>query len=385
VGMSAQQRSLLAIGSDEFHAGFLVAGRDVFYSSAQSSPIYDEEGQIVCWSFSGQRSASGVNTDAIVFVQLRGAELVMILLPRDLFVGTTGKKLGGVYHREGADALRRRIADILGVPVDYHAIIDLGIFERLVDALGGVPVNVPSDMVRNDCAARLGIDLRAGPQLLDGRSASYFVRFRDLPRGDLDRLDNMKLLAYGLLERLQQIGLRDVGRLPRLLDTLLDEVETNLPARLLTRLLPSVGEFRLEQTATLPVVEVETDGRMGLAVDPLVVETFLATTFGGTPRALRDSPERILLISNGSDVPEAGDWYRKRLLALGVPPERVLIREISVTTAPTRLLTTAAGWAAADYYASLMHVAKQQIARLEGRPDAPVAFELVLGNDHVAR
>jgi LCP family protein required for cell wall assembly len=385
VALSAQQLDLLGIDPDQFHASFLVAGRDALYVAGQSEPVYDENGAFVCWNYLGERSLAGTNTDAIAFVQLRGTELTLIMLPRDLLLDAGRVRLNHVYNLEGAEGLSRRVADVLGVPVDYHAIIDLDIFERLVDALGGVPVNVPKPMQRTDCAAELSIDLRPGPQLLNGREAAYFVRYRDLPRGDIDRLDNMKLLAYGLLERVKQLDVRGVGRLPAVLETILGDVETNVSPALFSRVLPRIAGLRLQQAVTIPVHEVVLAGNEGVEADPAEVETFLAGLFGGTAREFAGFPETSLMITNRSGRASPGEWYRSRLLRLGVPADRVTLREGVRDAGPTRILATQETWSDADYYAELVHAGKQQIDRLPTWQGVPIGLELVLGADALPR
>jgi LCP family protein required for cell wall assembly len=377
--LSAQQLDLLGIDPERFHASFLVAGRDVLYIAGQSEPVYDENGTLVCWNYLGERPRAGTNTDAIAFVQLRDNELTLVMLPRDLLLDAGGIRLNHVYNLEGAVGLRRRVAEVLGVPIDYHAIIDLDIFERLVDALGGVPVNVPQPMQRTDCAAELSIDLRPGPQVLDGREAAYFVRYRDLPRGDIDRLDNMKLLAYGLLERVKQLDVRGVGRLPAVLETILGEVETNASPALLSRVLPRIAELRLRQAVTIPVEQAVLSRTEGVVAHPAEVESFLAAVFGGTAREFAGRPETRLMITNSSGRAGHGEWYRSRLVRLGVPEDRLALREGVQDAGPTRILATQETWGDADYYAELVHAGKQQIDRLPSWQGVPIGLELVLG------
>lgn len=383
--LSAQQLGLLALDENRFHASFVLAGRDSLYIEGQSEPVYNEDGEVVCWRYSGGRSPVGVNTDAVAYVQLRGSELTLVLLPRDLLLGPDQVRLHEVYARSGADGLRRRVADVLGVPVDYHAIIDLDIFERLVDALGGVSVNVSRAMRRTDCAAEMSIDLQPGPQVLDGREASYFVRYRDLRRGDIDRLDNMKLLAYGMLERVKQVHVGGVGRLPEVLDTFLSEVESNVSPALLSRILPRVGSLRLKQAVTLPVVEVVRDDASGVTAAPDEVERFLASVFGGTARTFTGPPEVNMMITDRSGRDGAGEWYRTRLLRLGVPEGRITLRRGREDAAPTRVLATVETWGDADYYADLVHAGKQQIDRFSRSAGRQIGLELVLGSDAVSR
>lgn len=380
--LTTGQRDLLGVDADDFHASFVVAGRDIFYEQGKTRPIYGEGGAIVCWEYYGAKNVYGTNTDTILYLNVINDDITMIMLPRDIFVEDQRWKLNSVYAREGADGLRRQVSSMLGVPVDYYAIINLGIFQQLVDDLGGVEVEVPTRMYHRDCAAGYTIDLQPGLQVLDGDGAAQFVRYRDLLRGDIDRLDNVKRLAYALLGRLQDLNVRAVTRLPELADTVFENVETNASPALVRKLLPRVNRLAIAEMATLPTTEV---GTVGLEPDGEGLEDFLAATFGGRARTFVEAPDATLLITNRSGEAGLEGWYRDRLVGFGVPEERILMREGSLDSAPTRLVATSQHWRDADYYADLLHASKQQVDRLPIVRAQPVGLELVLGDDAVDR
>lgn len=78
-----------------------------------------------------------------------------------------------------------------------------------------------------DCAAGLTTDLRPRVQRLDGVQAWHFVQYRNLLRGDIDRIDNVKTLAMALVARVRELHIASVSRLPELPQTYYEEVETN--------------------------------------------------------------------------------------------------------------------------------------------------------------
>ena len=379
--LTQQQRELLGIGDDDFHASFVVAGRDVFYSAqGTSTAVYGRGGEIVAWNYTGIKTAAGTQTDTILYVSVVNDEVTMIAIPRDLFIDGGTRRINGVFFREGADGLARRVESLLGLPIDYYAIIDLDIFQDLVDALDGVEVFVPERMWYRDNAANLTIDLQPGLQVLDGEQASDFIRYRQFSRGDIQRLDNVKSLAYAMLDRVRALNVRAVTKLPELADAFFADVDTNASPSLVRQLLPRLANLTI-QSATLPTVEVTRNGAQGLEVDERQVDAFLAATFGGTPRTFAGAPEANLLITNRSGIDGLEDWYRTRLLGYGVPEERILVRSAPVDPTPTRLLATTPHWQDADWYASLLHTGKQQIDRLSPFQRSQVDLELVLGDD----
>jgi polyisoprenyl-teichoic acid--peptidoglycan teichoic acid transferase len=132
-------------------------------------------------------------------VSIVNDDVTLIAIPRDLYLDAWQAPINAMYYYQGAEGLRRTVEEVLGLPVDYYAIINLDVFQHVVDALGGVEVNVPYRMRYVDVAGGLDIDLQPGPQTLDGKRAGDFVRFRETVRGDYDRIDRVKTLAFAML------------------------------------------------------------------------------------------------------------------------------------------------------------------------------------------
>lgn len=376
--LSDWQREVLGLDEGQTAISFVLAGRDRLYLEDMSTPIYDAEGTIVGWHYRGPRGLDGVNTDTILYLSIVGDDVTLIAIPRDLYVAQRDARINVVYAREGADGLRRTVAEVLGLPVDYHVVVNLDVFKHVVDALGGVELNVPYRMRYVDVAGGLDIDLMPGPQVLDGKRAADFVRFRETVRGDYDRIDRVKTLAYAMLQRLRDLQLRAVTLIPELVDTLLADVETNASPALVRELLPRLGRLQI-RAATLPTYEVEGSSR--LFVDPLETEAFLATTFGGTARTWTDAPDVLLHVVDRSGREGLGEAYLARMTAMGVPAEHLLLTQASLDPAGSRLLAVAAHWEDADYYADLLGVGKQQIDRLPFAAGRVVGLQLVLGRD----
>jgi polyisoprenyl-teichoic acid--peptidoglycan teichoic acid transferase len=372
------QRELLGIESGDLHLSFVVAGRDRMYFQDMSTPVYGRDGTIVAWNYRGPRSADGTNTDTILYVSIVNDDVTLIAIPRDLYLDAWQTRINAMYYYQGAEGLKRTVEEVLGLPIDYYAVINLDVFKHVVDALGGVEVNVPYRMRYVDTAGGLDIDLQPGPQTLDGKRAADFVRFRETVRGDYDRIDRVKTLAFAMLHRVRQLNVRAVTVLPELVESVLADVETNAGPALLRDLLPRLGRLQI-RSATLPTYEIEGSSR--IYADPREVEAFLASTFGGAGRDWADPPETLLHVVDRSGREGLGEAYLERLVAMGVPAERLHLTRASVDPAGSRLVATAPHWQDADYYASLMGVGKQQIDRLPAVAGRSVGLQLVLGED----
>ncbi len=382
--LTDEQRRLLDIEEDEFHASFIVAGRDILYANEGAEPIYRQDGTIIGWRpINGYSSSQGANTDTILYVAIRGDDITLVALPRDLWQEDLGYRLNLVYGKRGGEGLRSRVEAILGVPVDYYAIIKLDIFQNIVDALGGVEIDVPYDMDYDDNVGGVHIHFEAGPRHMDGEDASLFIRYRQTLRGDIDRIDNVKRLAYAMLQRLKEMNVRAVTLVPSLLDTYLSDVETNASPALVRQLATRLPNLRLVTTATLPVEEGTTaSGAQVVFSDPVTVNEFMAQTFDGVARDFSEPPEVGLLVTDRSGIAGLGQVYVDAIVAQGVPAELVTLREDDqVEPGPTRLFATLDAWTDADYYAELLHAGKQQVARLSPYAGRAVNLELVLGAD----
>ncbi|OBF74309.1 LytTR family transcriptional regulator [Mycobacterium sp. 852002-51613_SCH5001154] len=141
-------------------------------------------------------------TDTILLVHLpelwSGGRVTMVSIPRDSYVPIRGHgkdKINAAFAMGGAPLLAQTLEQATGLRLDHYAEIGFGGFAGLVDALGGVTV-CPTTPLSDPLA---GIDLPAGCQKLNGRNALGYVRTRDTPRADLDRMVNQRQFVAALL------------------------------------------------------------------------------------------------------------------------------------------------------------------------------------------
>jgi LCP family protein required for cell wall assembly len=124
----------------------------------------------------------------------------MVSIPRDSYVPIPGygrDKINAAFAMGGARLLAQTVEQATGLRLDHYAEVGFSGFAVLVDALGGVTV-CPSAPISDPLA---GIDLSAGCQKLDGRDALGYVRSRDTPRADLDRMVNQRRFMSAVLHR----------------------------------------------------------------------------------------------------------------------------------------------------------------------------------------
>lgn len=143
-------------------------------------------------------------TDTILLVHMPGlgssTRATVVSIPRDSYVPIPGHgrdKINTAFAMGGAPLLTQTVEQATGLRLDHYAEIGFGGFAGLVDALGGVTLCLPKPI--SDPLA--GIDLPAGCQKLDGRNALGYVRTRDTPRADLDRMVNQRQFMSALPRR----------------------------------------------------------------------------------------------------------------------------------------------------------------------------------------
>ena len=156
-------------------------------------------------------------------------QLVVLSLPRDTRTYVRGRltKLNEA-NRDGGPALAAEsVSDLLGgVAIDRYVRINVQGVEKLIDALGGVTVNVPQDMKYQDESQHLYINLKAGEQALNGNQALQFLRFRYDSQGDIGRIQRQQMFMRALAE--QTLNPATIARLPKILSVIQANVDTNL-------------------------------------------------------------------------------------------------------------------------------------------------------------
>ncbi|MGW1543955.1 LCP family protein [Streptomyces sp. NPDC002309] len=191
-------------------------------------------------------SAEGKRTDSMMILHTGGNGPTLISLPRDsdveipTFVGSesgktyqgTGRhvKLNAAYAEDGPELLVRTVEFNTGLHIDHYVEIGFAGFANIVDAVGGVEIDIPQDIKDK----KSGADLKKGKQVLDGQQALAFVRTRyALAGSDLDRTKNQQKFLSALANQVATPStvLNPFALYPTLgagLDSLIVDKETGL-------------------------------------------------------------------------------------------------------------------------------------------------------------
>lgn len=186
----------------------------------------------------GNEAGARSDTILVMHIAAGGKRAVGLSLPRDSIVNIPSCTSGGrtipahqgminsSFNSGGAACTWKTIEATTGIHLDHFVQIDFAGFQRMVDALGGIEIDLPKPV--RDTDARL--NLPAGPHLLDGRTALAYVRARHAfgDGSDLGRIQRQQRFMAAMIKKATSTGLlSSPARLYRFLDAATDSVTTD--------------------------------------------------------------------------------------------------------------------------------------------------------------
>lgn len=133
---------------------------------------------------------------------------------------------------DGPQVTLRAVQKFLGIKLDGYVRVDFDGFAQLVDSLGGVEIMIEQEMYYVDPTAgkELTINFKASdkPQLLGGKDALKYVRYRSDGQGDIGRTERTRAFLGALLKTVQQNG--KASQLPSMVSGMWPYVKTDLSA-----------------------------------------------------------------------------------------------------------------------------------------------------------
>ncbi|KXG74624.1 Regulatory protein MsrR [Fervidicola ferrireducens] len=170
-------------------------------------------------------------SDTMMVVSIDPAEkrVNVLSIPRDTRVRIPGvgyQKINAAMAYGGPELAVRTVKDLLGVPIHNYVTINYSGFRKIVDAMGGVEINIERRMKYVDKAGGLRIDLEPGLQVLDGEKAEQFVRFRQYPEGDLGRIKAQQKFLEAAVKSFFKPS--TILRLPQIVKAVQETVRTDI-------------------------------------------------------------------------------------------------------------------------------------------------------------
>lgn len=248
--------------------------------------------------------------------------------PRDMRVPIPGygtDKINAAHFYGGAPLVVETIKSLTNMPVHDYVEVDFNGFKQLVDAIGGVWINVDTEIhdikaANHDQSAK---DLSVGYQKLDGKHALTFVRSRNFPTGDFKRIENQQKFMDALLA--QTVRIQNVFRLPQLVGVFRRNVKTSMSLEEMTNLAFDMRGVKRQslQKAMVTGKDTKVNGvyylmpdydRLALLSERMTaLEPFEGPATGGSI----PNEDISIMVRNGSGVTGRGKSLGARLKLLG--------------------------------------------------------------------
>jgi LCP family protein required for cell wall assembly len=164
----------------------------------------------------------------------------MLSIPRDLWVEipgfgfnriNTAYMFGEAYNLPGGGPglAMQVVENLLGVSIQYYAVIEFSTFERLIDEIGGIDVEV-SERIKIAPIGRDAFWLDPKPYHLDGAEALAYARVRKYGGGDFGRAERQQQVALAVIDRVVGFDMIPtlVTKAPSLYQELAEGIRTNL-------------------------------------------------------------------------------------------------------------------------------------------------------------
>lgn len=168
---------------------------------------------------------SRADTMIVASIDPKLNKAALVSIPRDTQIeieGSPSDKINSANVVGGPELAVEKVSELLGEKIDYYVEMDFKGFAKIIDALGGVNINVDQRMYKPS----EDIDLKAGQQLLNGRQALGFVRYRDYVMGDIDRTAHQQAFLKALGKEL--LKPKNIVKLPSLVREANRNIDTNL-------------------------------------------------------------------------------------------------------------------------------------------------------------
>jgi len=178
---------------------------------------------------SDQRGRGPARSDSILLMRFdpRTHTVSQLSIPRDTLVTVPGygqMKINAAYFWGGAALAVKVISSFIGVPVNHVMVVNFHGFPALIDSVGGVVINVPSD-ITSWYSGNTTVHFKKGPQLMNGKRALIYSRVRHSD-SDFMRMGRQQQVVQALEAKIARPG--NLFRLPAIGAQFMKDASTDL-------------------------------------------------------------------------------------------------------------------------------------------------------------
>lgn len=232
----------------------------------------------------------GTRSDCIMLaiINQKSKEVNLVSVYRDTYlqIGTRGlDKVTHAYAFGGAELAMSTLNTNLDLNIKEFATVNFDSLVDIVDAIGGVKINVESSEIKylNDyISATAGIVgkegkkvTQSGTQTLNGVQAVAYARIRYTSGGDYKRTERMRTVLMAIADKAKKLS---VGELNKLAKTVLPKVYTNISPDEIISMLPQIATYKISESMGWPY---NTNGQM------------ISGVFYGVPKTLEENVTKL--------------------------------------------------------------------------------------------
>lgn len=185
-------------------------------------------------------------------------------IPRDtkVIIENKERKINYAFPRGGIELTVKTVSELLDVNIKYYVFVDTAAFRDIIDLLGGVNYNIPSDMNYDDPTQNLHIHLKKGQQRLNGAQSEQFVRFRHPNKwneeikqyydgSDLKRMEAQQSFMKELMD--QKLNLQYLPKLNSIINVVFENIDTNFTLNEIIKMTGYVSKFKVQNLTFIPM------------------------------------------------------------------------------------------------------------------------------------
>ncbi|WP_214703380.1 MULTISPECIES: LCP family protein [unclassified Exiguobacterium] len=201
----------------------------------------------------------------------KSRQVTLVSIPRDSYVDIIiddndpfKDKINHAYAYGGIDATISTVENLLDIPIDYYATINFDGIEDLVDAVGGVEIDV---LIPISGQATGNVELEPGVQVLNGKEALAYARMRKQdPAGDIGRAGRQQQVIEAIINEATTIN--SFTKLNRIMNAVGENIRTNMSLSEASQLQPYVKSLKSFNRETLEGTDLTLNGVYYYELDP---------------------------------------------------------------------------------------------------------------------
>ncbi len=278
-------------------AGGCMLAKNIFFPDTILNAGEDEDSQpiiegerlnVLLLGIDARRGETMARTDSIILASVdpESKQMSLLSIPRDTRVNIPRHgwdKINSAAVYGGPQMSMKVVSDLLGIPVKHYVLTNFSGFKDIVDALGGVTMDVERNMYHEDITdgGIYRINLKKGVQRLDGDKALQYVRFRDYDLGDIDRTKYQQKFLVALTKEMLQPS--TITKLPKLIPEINRYVKTNLSMSDMLTMASAARQLADGNIVcqTLPGRPLDINGGSYWGVDPAEAKQMVTNLFNG--------------------------------------------------------------------------------------------------------